>query len=187
MNYEYILIFWFLTVCLTSLSLISMTLLRHKKHALIKLLNAPKQLKLLPQPNYSKADQFIELMQNYHKQFMRHDDTLPKGIVNLSCYDFTYLRSWLYYHLTKYPGGTLPVLPVSFTYSDPRAKYTCNFYDGNSDKNLKYIKQVFSILKPLKREIDKGIRYDVVKQAEAVITAKKRATGRKKAIITSEV
>lgn len=175
MNYEYILIFWFFTVCLTSLSLITLTLKKRKHPAKQLLLSARCKPLLLPSPSY-----------NY---------SIEKHL--LANYDYSYLKAWLYIHLHKYPNGILPLLPVSFGYTDDHAKHTFNFYDGTTDKNQKYIKQMFTILKPLKKlqsTIDDAKPFDVVKQAEAVVssvkpkrTYKKRTTGTKKAIIATGV
>ena len=86
---------------------------------------------------------------------------------SFSYYNFDYLRVWLNSHLTKYPGGILPKLPVSFTYQDDRAKHTCNFDDGNDPRNLKYIKSIFVILRTLKKEIERTALFYRIQRAIA--------------------
>lgn len=184
MNYEYILIFWFFTVCLTSLSLITMTLKRRNiAHAKQLLLMPGFKTLALPAPDLSLADSFIFYIKRIesYKKF------------SFSYYNFDYLRVWLQSHLTKYPDGILPKQLVSFAYTDNHSRHEFTFYDGTTDKNQKYIKAMFAILKPLKKlqsSIDCLESLDVVKQAEAVVSnlkpripAKKRATKTNRAIV----
>jgi hypothetical protein len=154
MNGYEVLIAWFLTVLLSTLSIITLTLV--KSEVKVK-------------PDIELAKRFIDRLCDGYYQLSAGGNTTNTDSEYTKRYNYDYLLKYLSIHLVKYNDGKLPLQPGTIIYTGEHCQYTLNFYNATDERIVKYIKAALKLLNFKKFK-------SVIEQCEDVIkaTPKKR-------------